>query len=108
MPERYSVTARHISLILIIIMQIVQVLSDYWSSCAILRSQLKLVAIKYPLNIEILPETPGFKATASVVFPSHKAKALISFILDMEIFPSWPMSVASMKCEVEVEYGDIE
>jgi hypothetical protein len=77
-----------------------------------LRSQLKLVAIKYPLSVEITPSaqdgTSGFNAVATIMFPGAKAKALVSFILDMETFSSWPMSIGATKCEVEVAYGPIE
>jgi hypothetical protein len=70
------------------------------------------VAIKYPLSIETTPlaqdSTPAFKATATVVFPNIKAKAYISFIFDLETFSSWPMSIASTKCEAKVAYGPIE
>jgi len=94
------------------ISKIVQRLSDYWSSCAQVRSQLKLVAVKYPLSVETTPAaqdgTSGFKATATVIFPNIKAKAYISFILDMETFSSWPMSIGSTKCEVKVAYGPVE
>lgn len=92
--------------------QIVQLLSDYWSSCSQLRLQLKLVSAKYPLFIDILQSkqdnNTGFKATASVIFPSLQAKALLSFILDMKTISSWPRSIGSTKCEVEVAYGLIE
>ena len=92
--------------------QIVQLLSDYWSSCSQLRLQLTLVSAKYPLFIDILrskqDDYTGFKATASVIFPSLQAKALLSFILDMKTVSSWPRSIGLIKCEVEVAYGMIE
>jgi hypothetical protein len=93
-------------------MQVTERLSDYWSSCAQLRSQLKLVAIKYPLSVEITPPrqdgTSGFNAIATIIFPNIKAKALVSFILDMDTFSSWPMSIGETECEVEVSYGPIK
>jgi hypothetical protein len=86
--------------------QIVQRLGDYWSSCSQLQAQLKLVSIKFPLSIE---ETPaGFSATATILFPNLKAKALISFILDTPIFSSWPVLIQSIRCDVKVAYGPIE
>ncbi|KAG8220070.1 Spc7 kinetochore protein-domain-containing protein [Butyriboletus roseoflavus] len=88
------------------IRQIVQCLGDYWASCSQLQAQLKLVSIKFPLLIK---ETPaGFHATAMILFPSVKAKALISFILDTPIFSSWPVFIQSMRCDVRVAYGPIE
>lgn len=114
--ERGNITIRtvdhlytEIARMLIFDLQIVQRLSDYWSSCAQVRSQLKLVAIKYPVSIETTRDTtPAFKATATMVFPNIKAKAYISFILDLETFSSWPMSIASTKCEAKVAYGPVE
>lgn len=86
--------------------QIVQRLGDFWSSCTQLQAQLKLVSIKFPLLVE---ETPtGLSATATIMFQSVKAKALISFILDTPVFSSWPMLIESMRCDVKVAYGPIE
>jgi len=88
------------------IREIVQRLGDYWSSCSQLQAQLKLVSIKFPLSIE---ETPaGFSATATILFPNLKAKALISFILDTPIFSSWPVLIQSIRCDVKVAYGPID
>jgi len=90
----------------------VQRLGDYWASCAQLRSQLKLVAIKYPLSVEIPPPaqdgTSGFNAIATIIFPNVKAKAFVSFKLDLDTFSSWPMSISATKCEAEAAYGPIE
>lgn len=86
--------------------QIVQRLGDYWSSCSQVQVQLKLVSIKFPLSFE---ETPtGFSATAMIMFPRLKAKALISFIFDTPVFSSWPMLIQSTRCNVKVAYGPIE
>lgn len=86
--------------------QIVQCLGDYWSSCSQLQAQLKLVSIKFPLAFE---ETPaGFSATATILFPSLKAKSLISFMFDTPIFSSWPVSINSVPCDVKVAYGPIK
>jgi len=94
------------------IRKVVQRLGDYWASCAQLRSQLKLVAIKYPLSVEITPPaqdgTSGFNTIATIIFPNVKAKAFVSFKFDLETFSSWPMSISATKCEVEVAYGPIE
>ncbi|KAF8139971.1 Spc7 kinetochore protein-domain-containing protein [Boletus edulis] len=88
------------------IREIVQRLGDYWSSCSQVQAQLKLVSIRFPLLIE---ETPtGFSATATIMFPSLKAKALISFILDTPVFSSWPVLIQSMRCNVRVAYGPID
>ncbi|KIJ21478.1 hypothetical protein PAXINDRAFT_159567 [Paxillus involutus ATCC 200175] len=83
-----------------------QRLGDYWSSCSQLQAQLKLVAIKYPVSIEEKPS--GFSATTTILFPSVKAKALISFIFDTPNFSSWPMFIHSTRCEVKVAYGPID
>lgn len=86
--------------------QIVQSLGDYWSSCSQLQAQLKLVSIRFPLSIE---ETPaGFSAVATVLFPSYKAKSLVSFIFDTPVFSSWPLLINLMRCDVKVAYGSIE
>lgn len=77
-----------------------------------LRSQLDVLAIKFPVKIESpldgADETSGFKAVANVLFTKHRAKALIKFVFDSETFSSWPMSLASVGCEVEVVYGTLK
>ncbi|KAG1864649.1 Spc7 kinetochore protein-domain-containing protein [Suillus subalutaceus] len=63
--------------------QIVERLGDYWSACSQLLTQLKLVAIKYPVAVTHgEDDDSGFTATVTVMLPSQKAKALISFIFD--------------------------
>lgn len=92
--------------------KILQGLSDFWTSMVQLRSQLDVLAIKFPVKIECSLDgadgTSGFKAIASVLFTKHKAKALIKFIFDSDTFSSWPMSLASVGCEVEVAYGTLK
>lgn len=92
--------------------QIVQRLGDYWSSCAQLRSQLKLLTIKYPVEIEILQkstkELSAFKAKVMVLFPAVKAKAFVSFVFTPKTFCYWPMSIDSLQYDVEVAYGAID
>ncbi|KAG2156535.1 Spc7 kinetochore protein-domain-containing protein [Suillus bovinus] len=89
--------------------QIVERLGDYWSACSQLLAQLKLVMIKYPVTITHGDDDDvGFTATVTVVFPSKKAKALISFIFDTRTFSSWPISIQSMQCDVKVAYGPVQ
>ena len=67
--------------------------------------------MKYPVDIEIMQlsgNNAGFKARMTVLFPSIKAKAFISFVFASETFSRWPVSIASLGCEVEVVYGLIE
>ncbi|KAJ3567148.1 hypothetical protein NP233_g6546 [Leucocoprinus birnbaumii] len=89
--------------------EIIQYLSDYWSSCSQLRAQLFLLAIKYP--VDILPMdcegSPGFKARTKVMIPSKKAKVFVTFNFTPEIFSRWPLSINSLNCEVAVQYGDV-
>ncbi|KAG2149678.1 Spc7 kinetochore protein-domain-containing protein [Suillus cothurnatus] len=89
--------------------QIVERLGDYWSACSQLLTQLKLVAIKYPVAVTHSgDDDSGFTATVTVMFPSKKAKALISFIFDTRTFSSWPISIQSMQCDVKVAYGPVQ
>ncbi|GLB36475.1 putative spc7 kinetochore protein [Lyophyllum shimeji] len=92
--------------------QIIHRLSDYWSSCAQLRAQLKLLTLKYPVEIEIAQsardEPPSFKAKVMVLFPSVKGKALISFVFGTKTFCYWPVTIRLLRCEVEAVYGNID
>lgn len=91
-------------------LQIIHQLADYWSSCSQLRAQLRLLAVKYP--VEILPADsdgfPGFKARTKVMIPSKKAKAFIIFNFTPDIFSQWPLSINLLTCDVEVSYGSVE
>jgi kinetochore protein Spc7/SPC105 len=52
--------------------------------------------------------TLGFKAKAAVLFPDTKGKAVVSFVFDDETYSRWPLTIDSLKCEVEIAYGSIE
>ncbi len=43
-----------------------------------------------------------------MMFPPKKAKVLISFHFDLNVFSKWPCSVASIQYGVEIAYGSIE
>ncbi|PIL30949.1 hypothetical protein GSI_07118 [Ganoderma sinense ZZ0214-1] len=91
--------------------QVVERLSDFWSSCAQFRSQLTFLAIKYPLSVEGIFDDDGeeyLSATATVMFPKAKGKARISFLLDQDTYSRWPLSVRGLKSHVEVAYGSIQ
>ncbi|EIW86479.1 hypothetical protein CONPUDRAFT_45562 [Coniophora puteana RWD-64-598 SS2] len=94
--------------------QIVELLGDYWTSCAQIRSQLRQVAIKYPVTIDAPPSgapsetSPVFTATATLMFPSVRGKATVSFIFNTRTVQSWPMSIASLGCDVKVCYGAMD
>ncbi|CCM00329.1 uncharacterized protein FIBRA_02359 [Fibroporia radiculosa] len=92
--------------------KIVERLGGFWSSCAQVRSQFTFLAIKYPLLVEVVsPVDDGIlalHAKATVLFPAAKGKAFISFIFDSKTFSAWPMSIGSLKADVEVAYGRIQ
>ena len=87
-------------------------LSDFWSACAQLRSQLVLLKIKYPVDILVSAPSgdspPYFKAKARVLFPSVQAKAFVYFIFSFDTLRQWPLSLGSLTCEVDVAYGPVE
>ncbi|KAH9487055.1 Kinetochore protein spc7 [Psilocybe cubensis] len=91
--------------------EIVQRLADYWSSCARLRLQLTLLNVKFPLEISVQhgdSTPPQFKASVMVMFPSVKAKAVVSFLFSFDTISRWPMAIDSLDCDVEVSYGPID
>ncbi|KAK7694277.1 hypothetical protein QCA50_001458 [Cerrena zonata] len=89
--------------------QTVQQLSDFWSSGAQLRRQLDLLNIQYPLSLELVPSSgnvdPSVVATATIMLESVKAKAFISFPLDLDICSKWPKSTSLLKTDVKIAYG---
>ncbi|KAF7792468.1 hypothetical protein EIP86_003507 [Pleurotus ostreatoroseus] len=92
-------------------LQIVQRLSDFWSSCAQIRSQLTFLKIKYPLSVKLIPvenSAPSLRVTATVLFLPLKSKANISFTFDSQTYMRWPLTITSLKTDVEVAYGSIE
>ncbi|KAF5377618.1 hypothetical protein D9615_005105 [Tricholomella constricta] len=92
--------------------QIIHRLGDYWSSCAQLRAQLKLLTIKFPIEIEVVKgsreQPPSFKVKVMVLFPSVKAKAFIWFLFGANTLCYWPVAIRSLGCEVEVIYGNVD
>ncbi|KAF9015040.1 Spc7 kinetochore protein-domain-containing protein [Cyathus striatus] len=93
----------------ITVRKIIHRLSDYWSSCAQVRLQLKLLNVKYPVEImPISPSRAGFRAKAMVMFSNVKGKAFISFIFAFDTLSRWPFSINSLGCEVDVAYGPID
>ncbi|KAL7285776.1 hypothetical protein ACG7TL_000885 [Trametes sanguinea] len=93
------------------IKQVLERLGDFWSSCAQLRSQLTFLAIKYPLAVESVVDEKDdtyLQATATVMFPSAKGKAFISFLFDRDTYSRWPLSVRSLKSDVQVAYGSLD
>ena len=86
-------------------------MGDFWSGCSQLRSQFTFLAIKYPLDVEIVNDEQGLdylKATVAVIFPRVKGKAYISFLLDKDTYTRWPLAVRGLKSHVEVAYGAIQ
>ncbi|TFK30384.1 hypothetical protein FA15DRAFT_751438 [Coprinopsis marcescibilis] len=93
--------------------QIVHRLGDYWTSCNQLRSQLRLLNIKYPIEVQIVPPstsepTPSFHARTTVMIPKQQGKAIVSFIFNLQAFSEWPISIDSLICEVDVAYGNLD
>ena len=91
--------------------QIIERLSDFWSSFAQLRSQFTFLGIKYPLQVEGVTDEHGhdyLRATATVMLPRVKGKTYISFILDKDTFTRWPLSVRGLKVDAKVAYGDVQ
>ncbi|KAL0576814.1 hypothetical protein V5O48_005184 [Marasmius crinis-equi] len=86
---------------------VVQTLTDYWSSCTQVRGQLLHLSVKYPVEIEVLPQSQGFKAHADVLFPSVKGKAILSFVFSTETCARWPTTIDALQCEVKVVYGNL-
>ncbi len=86
-------------------------LSDFWSACAQLRSQLTFLGIKYPLSVEAVTDDQGqefLKATATIMLPRIKGKTFISYILDKDTYTRWPLSVRGLKVDAKVAYGDVQ
>ncbi|KAF4607023.1 hypothetical protein EYR38_001080 [Pleurotus pulmonarius] len=90
--------------------KVVHYLSDYWSSCTQIRSQLDLLSIKYPVTVEIPTSTDSaeFTAKAQLLYPSLKAKAFVSFVFTPEIYTSWPKAIKQLPCNVTVAYGAVQ
>ncbi|TDL28754.1 hypothetical protein BD410DRAFT_781291, partial [Rickenella mellea] len=93
--------------------QVLERLGDFWASLAQIRSQLKFLGIKYPLSIDTgtldgAELSGALRATASILFPKPMSKALVSFVFKSEMVETWPMSIRSIGCEVQVVYGTAE
>lgn len=88
-------------------------LSDFWTSTTQIRTQLKFLAIKYPLKLEtVLSQdkraSNGFKAIASILLHKLKAKALVAFVFDEAVLAAWPFAIQQIECEVQIAYGKVK
>ncbi|KAI6138630.1 Spc7 kinetochore protein-domain-containing protein, partial [Pisolithus tinctorius] len=86
--------------------KIVEFVGTYWSCCSRLQLQFRLVAIKFYTTFKENPS--GFSADVSILYPSVKAKAIVSFIFDVATFSTWPCHIQSMKHDVRIVYGQIQ
>ncbi|KAI5993840.1 hypothetical protein EDC04DRAFT_2872627 [Pisolithus marmoratus] len=86
--------------------EIIKFVSMYWSSCSRLQFQFRLVAIKLPITFREIPS--GFSANIMILYPSVKAKAIVSFIFDIAKFSTWLLNTQSMKHDIRVVYGPIQ
>lgn len=93
---------------------VVQSLGDFWSACNQLRSQLTFLSIKFPLTIEPMSlnddsdRISGVRAKAMVLLDSLESKVYIYFIWDSDVLARWPLSIASMKYDIKVAYGEAD
>lgn len=87
--------------------EIVRSLSDYWSSCSQIQSQIRFLHVKFPLEIIPGPQPGDFRVTATVLFPPVKAKALVSFNFTGKIVATWPANISQLTWDVEVVSGPI-
>ncbi|KAI6022360.1 hypothetical protein PISMIDRAFT_16255 [Pisolithus microcarpus 441] len=86
--------------------KIVEFVGTYWSSCSRLQLQHRLVAIKFPITFRENPS--DFSADVTILYPSVKAKAIISFIFDVANFSTWPHNIQLTKHDARVVYGPIQ
>ncbi|EIW64941.1 uncharacterized protein TRAVEDRAFT_68623 [Trametes versicolor FP-101664 SS1] len=93
------------------IKQVIELLGDFWSSCAQLRSQLTFLAIKWPVAVEALADDTGalfLRATVTMMLPAAHSKAHVTFLWDRDTYARWPLSVGGLKADVQVAYGAIK
>ncbi|KAA1468477.1 hypothetical protein DENSPDRAFT_814750 [Dentipellis sp. KUC8613] len=92
--------------------EVIENLGDLWSSCAQLRTQFKLLAIRYPLALEIItaPDgaVSGLKAVVTAMLHTVKGKIFITFTWDSDTLADWPMSIRSLAFDVRVAYGSVD
>jgi kinetochore protein Spc7/SPC105 len=89
----------------------VQTLGDFFLGISQIRTQLKLLSIKYPLDVSITPPLSnvglvGIRATAMVLLPSVRGKVYVTFVFGGGVLVEWPGSVGMVGCEVSRGYGD--
>jgi hypothetical protein len=68
--------------------------------------------LNYTHNFSVLP--PGSDnlsscaVTVSVLYPSRKAKADVTFTFTTEVVANWPFSLRDVRASVDVRYGQVE
>ncbi|KAL5534634.1 hypothetical protein ACEPAG_1097 [Sanghuangporus baumii] len=98
------------SLSAISLKRVLEALSDFWTSCALIRTQFVFLGIKYPLQLELV-ETDGstnLRVVASILFSKRATKVLVAFVFTPEVLAGWPFVIRKLQCEVKTVYGTID
>lgn len=91
--------------------QVLEAMSDFWTSCAQIRTQFVFLGIKYPIKLEVRQAADGsmtLRAVASMLFPKRATRMLVAFLFTPEVLGNWPFAIRELQCEVKAVYGTIE
>ncbi|KAL5495664.1 hypothetical protein ACEPAI_1127 [Sanghuangporus weigelae] len=92
------------------IKRVLEALSDFWTSCAQIRTQFVFLGIKYPLKLELVEAdgTTNLRVVASMLFSKRTTKVLVAFVFMPEVLAGWPFVIRKLQCEVKTVYGTID
>ncbi|EIW69319.1 hypothetical protein TREMEDRAFT_71597 [Tremella mesenterica DSM 1558] len=89
---------------------LIQRIGQLWSSIQRLRSELRLVNLRYPLSYTLSSTSlsPLLQVRTCLVFPAMRSKVEVTFNLTGETVSGWPGSLANVEVDVETVYGSVE
>ena len=88
--------------------QTVQLVAHMWTAVQRLRSEFKMISLRYPTKYTFSEERKDFTSCSTILLPASRAKIQVSFTVDEAILSSWPESVGQVGVSVTKVYGSIE
>lgn len=84
-----------------------QNVGQWWSSVQQLRSELRLLNLRYPTAYRV-DETNTLHSSTAMVLPETRSKVKLNFSITTDMLSTWPFSVSALGVDIEVVYGNVE
>ncbi|CED84406.1 Kinetochore protein [Phaffia rhodozyma] len=85
--------------------QLFQHVYQLWSSSIRIAQEFSLISTRYPIVYTYSAESSIEKAEVTMLVPSAKAKAKVTFTIAPQLLLNWPSNIKTLIVDVEVCYG---